>query len=385
MNDKTPDYAESTGNLLAAMQANAGGDFRSALSLPPAVYHDRSIFDLECERLFQRDWICLGRAAEMPRAGDFICRDIAGTPVFAVRGRDGAIKSFANICRHRASRLLDGCGHVSRISCPYHSWTYDFDGQLIGAPFMQESQGFDVADFRLREFSCEEWQGFVYVSLGPQTVSLTQRLRGLQDRIADYRIEDYVPVYQQEEVWNTNWKCLVENFMDAYHIHRVHRHSFARDGSSEELTELFPGEEAFSYHYVQEDEANHSVFAHANNTWLAGPDRYRTWLINIFPSHVIQLQPDFLWYLSILPAGIDKVSIRWAVSIPAEILDGAADRQQAIDNVLDLLHLVNSEDRPVVENVFRSTGSPVATQGPLSWLEQNVWQFGRYLSRKLCD
>ena len=383
MTDKMPHKPENVDELLAALQANAAGDFRSAMSLPPAIYHDRNILELECDRLFRRDWVCLGRAAEMPRTGDYICRDIAGTPVFVVRGRDGAIKSFANICRHRASRLLNDCGHVSRISCPYHSWTYDLDGQLIGAPFMQESQDFEVAEIQLQEFACEEWLGFVYVSLAPQATPLSQRLSGLQNLVADYRIEDYVPVFQQEEVWHTNWKCLVENFMDAYHIHRVHRNSFARDGSSEELTELFPGDDAYSYHYVQESESDHSVFAHADNTWLTGADRYRTWLINIFPSHVIQLQPDLLWYLSILPAGIDKVSIRWAVSIPAEILDGATDRQRAIDDVLDLLHLVNSEDRPVVENVFRSTGSPAATQGPLSWLEHNVWQFGRYLARQL--
>ena len=127
------------------------------------------------------------------------------------------------------------------------------------------------------------------------------------------------------------------------------------------------------------------MHTHADNTWLQGPDRFRTWLINIFPSHVIQLQPDMLWYLSILPAGLDKVNIRWAVSIPAEILDRATVRQAAIDEVMDLLHQVNSEDRPIVENVFRTMASPAAKQGPLSWLERNVWEFGRYLARNLCD
>ena len=115
----------------------------------------------------------------------------------------------------------------------------------------------------------------------------------------------------------------------------------------------------------------------------AGIGSFKTFLINIFPSHVIQLQPDFLWYLSILPNGLDVVDIRWAVSMPAEILDNAKDRQAAIDEVLDLLRQVNGEDRPVVENVFRSTASPDAVQGPLSCLERNVWEFGRYLARRL--
>jgi phenylpropionate dioxygenase-like ring-hydroxylating dioxygenase large terminal subunit len=171
--------------------------------------------------------------------------------------------------------------------------------------------------------------------------------------------------------------------MDAYHLHRVHRNSFGKYGPSEERTVLFPGEEAFTYHYVQEDAESHTVYAHPDNTWLQGPDRFRTFLINIFPSHVIQLQPDMLWYLAILPSGLDKVNIRWAVSIPREILDGASDRQAVIDELTDFLHQVNSEDRPIVENVFRSTASPDASQGPLSYLERNVWEFGRYLARNL--
>jgi phenylpropionate dioxygenase-like ring-hydroxylating dioxygenase large terminal subunit len=180
--------------------------------------------------------------------------------------------------------------------------------------------------------------------------------------------------------------------MDAYHLHRVHKDSFGKYGSSEEQTHLFPGEDAFTYHYVQEEEGPHTVHAHPDNTWLKGPDRLKTFLINIFPSHLIQLQPDMLWYLSLLPDGLDKVKIRWAVSIPAEILDAAKVRQAVVDEVMTLIHQVNGEDRPhqvngedrpIVENVFQSTASPDAVQGPLSWLERNVWEFGRYLARQL--
>ena len=374
---------QSTENLLQLLAQNASASFSDAKSLPPAIYHSPQVFDLERERLFHTGWICLGRTAEIPQTGDFICRDIIDAPVFAVRQGDGSIKAFANVCVHRSSRLLNETGHVSRISCPYHSWTYDLGGQLIGAPFMKETPGFELANHKLKEFVCETWQGFIYVSLQADPAPPGDEFSALTDLVANYRMTDYVPVFAQEETWNTNWKCLVENFMDAYHLHRVHKNSFGKCGSSEDQTVLFPGEDAFTYHYVQEDEESHTVNAHPDNTWLQGADRFRTFLINIFPSHVIQLQPDLLWYLSILPNGLDKVNIRWAVSIPTEILDGANDRQATIDEVMDLLHQVNGEDRPIVENVFRSTASPDAKQGPLSYLERNVWEFGRYLARKL--
>ena len=374
---------QSTKNLLQLLAQNANVSFDDARSLPPSIYHSSEILELETEQLFRKDWICIGRTAEISDQGDFLCRDIVDTPVFVIRQRDDSVKAFANVCVHRSSRLLSGAGHVSRISCPYHSWTYELDGQLIGAPFMDRTPGFDVANYKLKELVCEVWQGFIYVSLQADSKPVAERLDLLTKIVGDFRMANYVPVFDEEESWNTNWKCLVENFMDAYHLHRVHKHSFGKHGSSEEQTHLFPGEAAFTYHTVQEDEASHTVHAHPDNSWLQGPDRFKTFLINIFPSHVIQLQPDLLWYLSILPHGLDKVDIRWAVSIPAEILDAAKVRQAVIDEVMELIHQVNSEDRPIVENVFRSSASPDAVQGPLSWLERNVWEFGRYLARQL--
>ena len=376
---------QSTKNLLQLLAQNANASFSGAKSLPPATYHSSRILKLERELLFRKEWICIGRTAEIPKQGDFLCRDIVNAPVFIVRQRDDSVKAFANVCVHRSSRLLTGAGHVSRISCPYHSWTYELDGQLIGAPFMDKTPGFDVANHKLKELVCETWQGFIYVSLQANPEPVGERLSALTELVGDFRMANYVPVFSEEETWNTNWKCLVENFMDAYHLHRVHKKSFGKYGSSEDQTHLFPGEDAFTYHYVQEDEGPRSVNAHPDNSWLQGPDRRRTWLINIFPSHVMQLQPDMLWYLSILPDGLDKVNIRWAVSIPAEILEGAKVGQAIIDEVMELIRQVNSEDRPIVENVFRSTASPDAAQGPLSYLERNVWEFGRYLARNLCD
>jgi len=375
--------AKTSKLTLETLAANADGAFENARSMPPAMYHDPEIYDLELDRLFRHEWICIGRLAEMPEPGDYICRDIIDSPVFAVRQVDSSVKAFANVCLHRSASLLQGQGHVSRISCPYHSWTYDLDGQLVGAPFMNETPGFDVKKFRLKALPCDIWEGFVYVSLDANASPLAESLTGMSQLVSDFRMGDYVSVFEQVETWDTNWKCLVENFMDSYHIHRVHKDSFAKYGSSEDITSLFPGGERYTYHLIQEHEERKSVYAHPDNTWLKGDDRYKTYLINIFPSHVIQLQPDLLWYLSILPSGIGQISIRWGVSIPAEILEDAPIRQAVIDEQMDLIHQVNSEDRPIVENVFCSTASPKAVPGPLSYLERNLWDFERYLARHL--
>jgi phenylpropionate dioxygenase-like ring-hydroxylating dioxygenase large terminal subunit len=374
-----------TASILEALGANASAGFENAQSLPPGIYHDPEILRLETDRLFRREWLCMGRLAEMPEPGDYIARDLAGAPVFVIRQRGERVRAFANVCLHRGARLLDGDGHVSRISCPYHSWTYDIDGQLVGAPFMQETPGFDVKASRLVELACETWEGFVYVNADADAEPLAERLAGLSRLVGDYRMADYEPVFMTEETWPTNWKCLVENYMDAYHVHRVHRDSFAKNGSSEEVTTLLDGEDGYTCHYVQEAEGPKAVSPHPDNTWIRDENRHRTWLVNVFPAHTMQLQPDMLWYLSLIPDGIDAVRVRWGVSIPREILDGADDRQLVIDGVMALVHQVNAEDKPVVENVFSATRSPHAEQGRLSYLERNVWQFGRYLARRLGD
>jgi phenylpropionate dioxygenase-like ring-hydroxylating dioxygenase large terminal subunit len=370
--------------VLDALARNAAADFGEAIGLPPALYHDAAILQREIDAVFRREWLCMGRLAEIPRAGDYLTRDFVGAPVVAIRQADGGVRAFANLCLHRSARLLEGDGRVSRISCPYHSWTYDIDGQLVGAPFMQQTPGFDVTRHRLREWRTETWQGFIYVCADAGTPSPGARLDSLAAKVGDYRMADYVPVYVGVDTWETNWKCLVENYMDAYHVHRVHRASFGKYGSSEEQTRLFDGTDSYTYHYVEEEVGPKSVSPHPDNTWISDANRSRTWLINIFPAHTMQLQPDMLWYLSILPDGVGRTSIRWSVSIPGEILDSAPDRQGAIDEVMALIHQVNDEDRPLVENVYRATASPDARTVALSYLERNVWRFGRYLAAKLC-
>ncbi len=371
--------------ILRLLQKNAAGSFQVAQSLPPGIYHDDEIHQLEQQRIFHRDWMCVGRLAELPQPGDYVTFNIADQPILVVRQKDDTVSAFANVCLHRCSRLLEGNGHVSKISCPYHSWTYDLTGQLVGAPFMQRTHDFDLKQHKLKTVSCEVWQGFVYVCLQENPPALGPRLSNLSRQIEDYRIADYVHVHQEEEVWGINWKCLAENFMDDYHLHRVHANSFNKYSSFEDVTEFFPGEDAYAFQYVQEDGGPHSVKAHVDNHWLSDDKRHRTYLINIFPTHLIQLQPDLLWYLSIMPDGIDRVRIRWSVSIPKEILETAEDRTAYIAEEIDFLKQVNGEDKMAVTRVHEATRSHEAQQGPLSWLERNVWDFGRYLARALCD
>lgn len=173
--------------------------------------------------------------------------------------------------------------------------------------------------------------------------------------------------------------------MDALHIHRVHKESFAKNGSSEDRTTCFPGDNHFTWHQIEGNPDSGRGYAHESNTWLSEEYRSRILLLCLFPNHTIQLQPDLLWYLSIMPLGTSQVRIRWRVSIPREILENSPDREKHIAGVKKLLVKVNSEDRPTVEGVFQATASGLARQGPMSYLERNVYEFDRYLARQLLE
>ena len=259
-------------------------------------------------------------------------------------------------------------GHSARLTCPYHAWVYRLDGQLVAAPYMQHTvdasgRPFDVADHRLQRVGLTEWEGFVFVSLAAEPAPLAPALEPLHEVIGRYRLATYVPVHQQVDVWDTNWKCLAENFMDAYHVFKVHRNTFAKDGDSTADTTVHPGTAAVAWHTVIDSVVGEYGVAHPDNTSLDGTWRHTTTLAAVFPTLVMQVQPDWLWYLDLSPLGTDRVRIRWDVSVAPDVFESQRDPMGYVASVLDLLHLVNAEDRPIVEGVARGVRHDDARRG----------------------
>ena len=365
--------------------------------LPSAAYTSPAVLAEEHRRIFAREWMCVGRTADLPRVGDYLTAEIPTgatdalgrhRSIIVVRGDTGILAAFDNVCAHRGSPLLEGCGNETRITCPYHAWIYRLDGQLIGAPYMNRTtdatgRPFDAADHRLTTLRLEEWEGFLFVNQHADAPALGPRLTGLSDVVGRYRMAGYVPVHHQVDVWDTNWKLLYENFMDAYHVFKVHRNSFAKNGDNTLKTTMHAGTDDYAYHLVGHDADAESGVAHPSNTSLEGDWCHTLLLGAVFPTHIMQLQPDWLWYLQLSPLGVDRVRLRWDVSVAPEVLADQADADDYVAKLLSLLNLVNAEDRPIVEGVFRGVHHPDLRRGPLSYLERNVYDFDRYMARAL--
>lgn len=379
--------------IFRQLEEHAQLDFSEARMLPVAAYTDVDVLAAESERIFANAWTCVGRTADLVTPGDYLTADLASATgghrsVIVLRNDDGEIAAFDNVCVHRCSALVDGPGNATRITCPYHAWSYRLDGQLVSAPFMNRSLEADGTPFdrnahHLTPIRIETWQGFIYATQSSETPPLSPRLAGLTEVVARYRMEGYVPVFNRVDEWDTNWKLLVENFMDAYHIFKVHKNSFGAFGDSTAETTLYPGTDDFAFHVVEDSPDAEFGVADPSNTELDGAWRHSSVLAAVFPTHVMQLQPDWLWYLDISPLGTGRVRIRWSVSVAPEVLAGRRVPSEYVDRVMTLLHLVNSEDLPIVEGIHRSLRRQDPVRGPFSYLERNVYDFDRYIARAL--
>jgi phenylpropionate dioxygenase-like ring-hydroxylating dioxygenase large terminal subunit len=371
---------------------HAALEFHEGRVLPVVAYSDPRVLAAERATIFADGWVAVAHVGQLSERGSYVVVDVPSTTVdgqrsvIVVRGNDAEIRVFDNTCIHRGAELLAGFGVTERITCPYHAWTYRLDGSLIGGPYMHAPPGSGAPDFHpgehsLGELAVEVWEGFVFVNQRNDALPLATQLSDLTTIVEQFQMAGFVPVARRTEVWATNWKLLVENFMDAYHVFKVHQGTFAKDGDSTLETVMFPGTPAWAHHRVVHESG--ADIAHPSNTTLEGSWRKSVLLVAVFPTFVVQLQPDWLWWLQISPIDSGRVQIRWHLAIAPEMLAAQDNPEAYVAEVLDLIDAVNAEDQPVVEGVRRRMDGPQFGRGPLSYLERNVYDFDRYLANRL--
>jgi Rieske 2Fe-2S family protein len=195
-------------------------------TLPGRDYHDADVFAYEQERVFARSWVCVGRAEHLPNPGDFVTPEIAGERPIVIRGADGTLRAFANACRHRGTELLEGSGTVhGAIKCPYHAWTYGFDGQLLGSPNVHEDDGVDRSEVCLWSIPLAEFDGFVFLDLSGSQSPVDEVIASMPDsplELARYRVGALRSGARREYEVAANWKIVVENYHECLHCPTVH-------------------------------------------------------------------------------------------------------------------------------------------------------------------
>ncbi|MEP5757928.1 MAG: SRPBCC family protein [Litoreibacter sp.] len=360
---------------------NTAVPFENARAMPRRVYLDDDFLEHELEHIFAKEWVCVGRASQFSKTGDYVTTEIAGRPIMVVRAADGTLRAQSNVCLHRMSTLLKGQGNTSSIICPYHAWTYNLDGSLRGAPGMTLNKSFDRKDYCLPSIKCTEWLGWVMVTLNPNVLDLHEHLSDVEALISPYGMENYIQTFQEQHNWNTNWKILAENFMESYHLPVCHAGTI---GGFVDLKEMDcpPGGEAWNYHTILKDPDAPLTNAHVDNTTLKGDLRRTTVLLTIYPALMITLTPGYFWYLSLRPDGPNRVEITYGGGLSPDYVNDPKSKEH-FAQLKTLLDKVNQEDRRCTEAVFSGLSSSLATPGHLSHLERPNYEFATYINKRI--
>ena len=363
------------------LKENVSIPFEQARAMPTSVYTSTDFLERELKDVFSKDWFCVGRASSLKNPGDYLTLDLAEQPIIVLRDGEGQLKAMSNVCLHRMSTLLEGRGNARSIVCPYHAWTYNLDGSLRGAPAMTLNEGFCKNSYKLPQVRCEEWLGFVFVTLNPDANSTADEFSKIEDLVGDYDLGTYTETFFETHLWDTNWKILAENFMESYHLPVCHAGTI---GGLSKLEEMIcpPGEAAFNYHTILKDDSLKIAMAHPNNTRLEGDRRRMTYLLAIYPSLMITLTPGYFWYLTLQPNGVGQVKIGFGGGMSQDFVNDP-DAQSHFTQLKTLLDEVNVEDKGCTEKVFRGLSSQAAKPGHLSHLERPNYDFACYLNSRM--
>jgi phenylpropionate dioxygenase-like ring-hydroxylating dioxygenase large terminal subunit len=356
-------------------------------ALPAWVYDNAQLSRLEFERVLKPSWQIVCHVNSIPKTGDFQTLDLGSDSVMVLRDRDGSIRAFHNVCRHRGARLLDGAGNCpTAVTCPYHGWTYRHDGGLIGMPVRESFPGLDRSLHGLRPVRVEVALSFVWVCLAGDPPPIATVWGDLADELAPYRLQDMVPLGPiTQESWPVDWKIAMDNYLESYHVPIGHPGLYRMFTPDYEDQKAVPGV-ARGLSWMRE---------HDSPRWAEG--RYqrmigkvathlpaelrRCWrFYSALPNLGIDVFPDQMDFFQVLPDGPGRCLIRGAVfGLPDERREMRAVRYLSSR----INTQVNNEDKWLCSRVQRGLASPSYRPGPLSQLERWMLEFHDLLRARI--
>jgi len=204
---------------------NAAAPLEEAATIPAEWYVDARIAALEARTVFRNRWLAVGRTDQVAQPGGYLTAEAAGEPLLVVRGADGLLRGFYNVCRHHAAEVMtEPCGVAQQLRCPYHGWTYGLDGALKGTPDFDGVRDFDRARSGLVPLAADTWEKFVFANLGAQPEPLANFLGGIRRLVAGLDLAALLFFERREYTLNCNWKVFVDNYLDGgYHVPYLHK------------------------------------------------------------------------------------------------------------------------------------------------------------------
>lgn len=364
---------------LAAVGSEPKGTMTGKWALPAWVYNHPDMTRLELERVLRPSWQVACHVSSIPNPGDFVSFELGPDSIVVVRDKERQVRAYHNVCRHRGAKLLDGTGHCAgTIVCPYHGWSYSYDGSLIGIPNRETFPGLDRSAHGLKPVKVEVLLGLVFVCVAGDPKPVRETWAPFLEELAPYRIEEMVPLGPvAHEIWEVDWKVAMDNYLESYHVPIGHpglNRMFTPDYDDQRAMNTI----ARGTSHVREQPS--PKWSERMYQQLVGPtithlpeNKKRSWhFFSMLPNLGVDVYPELMDFFQMLPLGPGRTSIRYAQFVLPD------DRREMrvlrkLSNRIN--NQINVEDRSLCERVQRGLASPSYTPGPLSNIETWMSQF----------
>jgi phenylpropionate dioxygenase-like ring-hydroxylating dioxygenase large terminal subunit len=355
--------------------------------LAPWTYLNTELFELEYEAMFLKRWQFVGHVNDVADIGDYITADIGRDNVVVLKGKDRELRAFLNVCRHRASRIFEGTGTCRGvIRCPYHGWTYQFDGSLMAIPQQENFPEIDRSKYGLHGIQLDVFNGLIFVRVKGDGPSVAEQFAHTADFFEKYDVANYEQFAKSAtQIWDVNWKVAWDNYLENYHIPIAHpglNRLLRENGEWEELNSgvsygVFVLKDKPSK--VDEERQYQEQFHHSDHRV---PDDIKgKWVqFGFTPNLGIDLYPEMLDMFQLIPLAPDKTMIRAVYyghknPTPEEI-------ELRRLNIL-INDPVNEEDRQICTRVQQGLATHAYEPGPLSQQEIGVFNFHQLMREQL--
>ncbi len=359
-------------------------DLAANSTLPARYYYEPEIYAQEETRIFQRNWFCVGRGSDVPKAGDYIVRRVGGESVIVLRGEDGVVRAFFNVCPHRGNRLCpNDHGHLKgrSVICGYHGWTFALDGRLVGTPKMAATEGFDRGAYGMRGMAVHEWEGFVFVNMDEKPAPpFVPNLGNIGARLHAYNMGKLVAAHRKSYDAKANWKLVVENFTECFHCPSVHP----------ELCDIIPG---FRSGIIQQENPGGAVYVDGGNsmTFTARTNRPLISTIEtedegcfrsttIYPNLLLVMVPDHVEAYTLWPRGPKETTIVFEWLFEPETI---ARPDFDCSDTVEFADTVNRQDWTICEQVQEGVQSRAYKSGFYSSQEHLPRKFNQWVLQQL--
>ncbi len=340
-----------------------------AETIPSAWYTDPRFHALDRDAIFARTWQGVGHVSMVAGPGDYFLATVADNPIIVLRDREGGLRAYYNVCRHRGGPLaIEPQGCVKALTCKYHGWTYLLDGSLRGVPLFDRVELFDKKDFGLVPLRIDVWEGFIFVNLDPAAPPVGTVFAGITERIAPNRLTTKRFVRRLDYEVRANWKVYIDNYLEGYHVPYVHP----------ELTKALDYQQYKTY-LDKRYSFQHSPLAVSDDNFYTGQAGGEAFYYCVFPNFMLNILPTRVQVNLVQPIGPDRCRvIFWYYYDDAE--------NPALRNVIetDIAYSdnVQREDREICEHVQAGLTSRAYDRGRFSvQMESAVHHFQQLLKQ----